>query len=521
MLATRSRTKLNPPQSSSITSPIGGLNARDSLAAMAPEDAVILDNFFPTPTTVDLRNGSVNWKTAFPAAVESLLPYTSAIVAKLFAASGTAFYDATTQGAIGAPVVTGLSNARWQSANMGTPGGQFMLNVNGTDKLRGYDGTNWWADGDGSHDITGVNTANCIHINVFKNRVWLVEKNTFHAWYLPLQSVSGAAQLFDLSSLFKLGGFLMAMATWTIDNAAGVNEYAVFISSEGEIAFYEGIDPSTAATWILDGMFRVGRPVGRRCFTKVGADVIVITSDGAFPLSKALLTDRSQLQDAITAKIIKLINADIQAYNANFGWEITLFPLGNKLIINVPQTPGVTQYQYVMNTITGAWCRFLDWNANCFCVLQDVLYYGGNLTTPNSGFVAKADLGNSDNGNFIFGEVQTAFQYFGAPGRLKRWTMARPVFLTAGAIGPSIRMDVDFETVTPTSTGTFSATGGTPWDTDLWDTFPWGSNTSIKKNWQAVGGNGYAGALHMKLKNNATSLSWMSVDYVFEYGQIL
>ena len=82
-------------------------------------------------------------------------------------------------------------------------------------------------------------------------------------------------------------------------------------------------------------------------------------------------------------------------------------------------------------------------------------------------------------------------------------------------------MDVDFQTVTPTSSGSFSNTGGTPWDSALWDTFLWGSNTVIQKNWQAVGGFGYAGALHMKIKNNATSLSWMSVDYVYEYGNII
>ena len=517
--ATRSR---QAAKSSSITAPIGGLNARDSLAAMPPQDAVILTNFFPTPTTVDLRNGYVKQVTGLPAHVESLMPYINATAKNLFAASGTAFYDVSGTGAVGAPVQTGLTNARWQSTNMETPGGQFLLTVNGADKLHGYDGSVWWTDGDGAHDITGVDTATCIHLNVFKNRVYLIQKNTFKAWYLPESSIAGTANVLDLGSLFKLGGFLMAMVTWTIDNAAGIQEYAAFMSSEGEIALYQGYDPSTSGSFSLVGMFRVGRPVGRRCFEKVGLDVIVITSDGAFPLSKALLTDRSQLQDAISAKIIKLINADIAAYNANFGWDIKLFPLGNKLVINVPQQSGTIQYQYVMNTITGAWCVFTNWNANCWAVLEDILYFGGNLgSSPNSAYVAIADTGQSDADNYIFGEVKTAFQYFDAPGRLKRWMMCRPVFMTAGAVGPAIRMDVDFENIAPTSTGTFTSVPGTLWDTALWDTFPWGDAVSIKKNWQAIGGFGYAGALHMKIQNNATSLSWMSVDYVYEYGEII
>jgi hypothetical protein len=41
----------------SLASPIGGWNARDSLAEMNPLDAVQLVNFFPTPTDVTLRKG--------------------------------------------------------------------------------------------------------------------------------------------------------------------------------------------------------------------------------------------------------------------------------------------------------------------------------------------------------------------------------------------------------------------------------------------------------------------------------
>lgn len=41
----------------SLASPIGGWNARDSLAEMNPLDAVQLVNFFPTPTDVTMRRG--------------------------------------------------------------------------------------------------------------------------------------------------------------------------------------------------------------------------------------------------------------------------------------------------------------------------------------------------------------------------------------------------------------------------------------------------------------------------------
>ena len=41
----------------SIPSPIGGWNARDSIAEMNPLDAVQLTNFYPTPKDVTMRKG--------------------------------------------------------------------------------------------------------------------------------------------------------------------------------------------------------------------------------------------------------------------------------------------------------------------------------------------------------------------------------------------------------------------------------------------------------------------------------
>ena len=169
----------------------------------------------------------------------------------------------------------------------------------------------------------------------------------------------------------------MAMTNWTIDNAAGIDDYAAFISSEGEVAIYQGTDPSNASTWALKGTFRIGRPIGRRCAIKAGADVLILTTDGAFPLSKALLTDRSQMQAAVTDKITNLITSDIAQYSSNFGWQPIIHPTGNKMIINVPSVEDSLSHQYVMNTITGAWCKFEGWNAFCWELSGDKLYFGG------------------------------------------------------------------------------------------------------------------------------------------------
>lgn len=518
-ISQKSRSK-----SQSSAAPVGGLNARDAIALMPPSDAVTMTNFFPTPTTVDLRNGSRSFVTGLPADIESLMRYRSATATKLFAASGTAFYDVTTAGVVGAAVVSGLANARWQTVNMGTPGGQFLYCVNGADSAQIYNGTAWQQVTAISTPIaiTGVASNLLISANLYKNRLFFVEKESFRVWYLPVNSVGGAAASLDFSPLFKLGGYLMAMMTWTIDNANGIQEYAIFISSEGEMVMYNGTDPATAGNWTILGTFRIGRPVGRRCYAKVGSDVVVICADGFFPLSKALLTDRAQLSDAISNKIVNLVNQDVQSYFSNFGWEACLYPIGNKLIFNVPQQEGATQYQYVMNTLNGSWCKFTAWNANCFAELNDVLYYGGNLgTTANSASVYIADDGYSDDGAYIFGDVKTAFKYYGAPGSLKRFTMARPVFYTAGTMNAALIIDVDFADNFPTASPTFSGSSGTLWNTSLWNTFLWASTSSIKKDWYGVTGIGYAGAMHMRIVNNKTPVQWQSYDVVYEVGGIL
>lgn len=498
----------------SVPAPVGGLNARDSIADMPETDAIILENFFPTPTKVELRNGYASHVTGLPAWVETLAAYNGLTTKKLFAASGTAIYDVTTEGAVGAAVVSGMSNARWQYTQMGTAAGKYLLMVNGANKMRYFDGTTWSADG-GTFTVTGVGTENCININIFKNRVWLIQKNSMLAWYLPTSSVGGAATSFDLGPIFRLGGKLIGMYNWTLDNYTGIDDFAVFISSEGEIAVYKGTDPASTTTWALVGTFRTGRPIGDRPTVKVASDLVIVSADGAFAITKALISDRAQNNVALTEKITNLITADVSNYKSNFGWQIILHPIGNKLIINVPQVENSTQYQYVMNTINGSWCKFTGWNMACFEISDDILYGGGN------GVVYKCDNGDTDIGGQITGVMQPAFNYFKSRGQIKKFTMARPIFESTGPVGVTTRLNIDFEDKSPTSVPTLTGISGSPWDLSPWDTSPWSPDFQIIKNWIGVTGVGYCGTLRISAAANGTNIALQSIDYVFERGGVI
>jgi len=191
-----------------------------------------------------------------------------------------------------------------------------------------------------------------------------------------------------------------------------------------------------------------------------------------------------------------------------------LYPAQNMVLLNVPIATG-QQQQYVMNTITGAWCQFTGWGANCWELWQDDLYFGG------SNVVCKAWNTNADNGQAITAEALPAFSYFGQQSQLKRFVMARPLLNANGIPGIVMGLSVDFDTSQPIGVPTYTASPAGIWDTSTWDHTQWGADFNIKRDWQHVSGVGYAAALHMTVQASGITTRWVSTDYVMEDGGVL
>lgn len=502
-------------QIQSIPAPVGGLNAKDGIANMPQTDAVVMENWFPRPSYVELRGGSVSWATGMTGSVNTLAVYNGNTTNKMFAANGANIYDVTSSGAVGAAVVTGMTSDKWQWCQMGTIGGRFLLMFNGSDNGKYYDGTSWIdvSLGAGATQIANIDPKNIINCNIYKRRLFLIEKNTANVWYLPINSIYGAAEKLDLSPIMRLGGTIVAMATWTAENYNGVKEYAVFISSVGEIIAYEGSDPSSATDWFLSGTAHVGRPSGYRCFEKTGTDVAIICADGVLPLSKALTNDESSVNAAVTQKIQNLISDDLQSYGSNFGWFIKQYSIGSKLFVNVPVLAGSNgvSYQYVMNMITGAWCKYTGWNATCFAVLDDRIFYAST-----NGKVYRCDYGNDDDGTGIQAVCISAFNYFGSAAE-KLFTAIRPIITSNGAITPSMQVNVDFDTTAPSNVVSFSNTNFTPWYSPWYS--PWSASNQTRKDWQSVNGYGFTGSVAIAVNSKKAEIAWQSTDVVFKIGQ--
>jgi hypothetical protein len=492
---------------------VGGWNARDALGAMKPLDAVYLKNWFPSTSDISLRLGYTNHATGMTGQVETIMAYSGGATEKMFAGVGTKIYDVTSAGAVGAAAVSSMTNGRWQYTNVATSGGNYLLAVNGADKMRYFDGSTWGADG-GAFSVTGLDTATAIGITLFKHRIWLVETGTLKAWYLGTDAIQGAATSFPLQNVAKLGGYIMAIGTWTIDGGQGVDDMLVFVTSKGEVIVYQGTDPASASTFALLGVWQLGSPIGRRCLQKFGGDLLLVCQDGLLPLSKGLQSARLNLTAALSDKIQHAVSDAVANYGSTFGWQVLPFPKQNMLFLNVPVAVG-TQEQYVMNTITKSWCNFTGWPANCWELFQDNPYFGGN------GVVCRAWNGYADGTSNIAADGKQAFNYFGTPGQLKQWTMMRPIIATNGSPAIGSGINIDFDDTGVISTLSYAPSTSGVWDTSIWDAAMWSGGNTIQKQWQGIAGVGYCAAPRLQVASQGIDVHWIATDLVMRQGSIL
>jgi hypothetical protein len=497
--AARSRKGQQVSSGASIPPPVGGWDAISPLANMPEDRAPVLDNYIPRPGYVEVRRGhDVHGDTMGTAVVESLLIYqglTSA-ASKMFCATDGKIFDVSASGAGIDSTLGPFANNRWQGVNFTTSGGKFLWICNGASNPHHYNGSAWT---DIAASLTGVTATDIIHVNAHGNRLWFVFKDSTKAGYLATGAVTGAVTTFELGGLFTKGGYLVATGSWTRDGGSGQDDLHVFVSSRGQVAVYAGVDPSTSSNHALIGVFDLGAPIGRRCLVKVAGDLALVNIDGVLPLSKALETDRGAAAAiALTKNINNAMNDAARNYANNFGWELTPYAKGTLALLNVPIQAGVTQHQYVTNTLTGAWCRFKGMNANCWGVFQDRLFFGGN-----DGHVYEADIGSLDVDQPIDAIGQTAYNYFKSRGMLKDFKEIQPLLTTDSDINPAIGLSTDFKDNAFLSVPSTAQTDAALWDAALWDTDVWPPEARSVTNWLAVGGNGYCASVHFRTRSGS------------------
>lgn len=518
-MRTALRLKARPQmQTSSVTSypaPIGGWNSRDALAAMKPTDAVVLDNWMPQTSYVEIRGGYSDHATGMTGAGKTLAVYNVLTgTNKMFCSTESGVYDVSSSGAVGASVASRTSGKhQWIMFGDGTS--NYLIMVNGVDKPLYYDGSSWIAvDAASSPALTGLTTTSIIGVNSYKGRLFFIEKNSLSFWYLAAGAAGGALTEFDLSAEAKRGGYLLAMVTWTRDAGDGQDDVAVFITSEGEAIVYQGNNPSSSTAWSKVGAYYIGKPLGRRCGTQYGGDVIILTENGTFPLSAAMQSASIDYKLALSFKIERAFTDAARVYGSTFGWESIVYPAQNALIVNVPVSEDGAHYQYVMNTITKSWCRFTDWDAETFAVFNGELYFATGTKT------VKAWTGQIDGADNIEAYAKQAFSYFGSQS-LKRFKMFRPVLAVNGPLSFLTDIDVDFKDTPITGSATYTVTSGGQWDVADWDEAYWAAGLEVTKQWTSPDEwEGYCASGKIKIATNALMVQWMASDMILERGGI-
>ena len=431
--------------------------------------------------------------------VQSLMPYQGiGSSSALFAAAGNAIWDVSLKRAATFSTGGSFGSNQWQHVNFATTAGNFLFLVNGTDAPIYYDGSAWTTP---TITGTGITATDFIGVTAHKSRLWFTVNDSSDAAYMGTLSVAGTATIFPLGPLFTKGGNLLAIESWTLDGGAGPDDYLAFISERGQVALYSGTDPASASTWTLVGTFDLGEPIGRRCSVKYGAEPLLITQSGLLKMRLSMQDDQAQLEGkAYTARIYQAMTEAARNYSTNFGWQVISYPKGNMLIMNVPTAESVRSEQYVMNTLTGAWCKFEAWNANQFAVYNNALYYAGN-----GGDVVAADVGATDQGVRVTATGQTAYLAFGNTGRTKHFKMLKALVRSTATNRPQLGISVDFVETFNVSTLPSTEAVGALWDVFKWDQGKWSSDDTPVSDWSSVQAFGVWGSVKFQASTGSTA----------------
>jgi hypothetical protein len=519
----QTRTKTFP-------APTGGWWTSKPLVGDGPATARILDNWFPTRTGIRCRGGSILHATIHATDPVVTMWVYEGSTRKLFASTAAAIFDITTPAdptVIPASAVSGQSSGYYSTQMFSTVGGIFQYVVNGTNLAQLFNGTTWTQiTGVSTPAITGVTTSQLQSVWAHANRLWFVEKQTMKAWYLPVDSVGGAAVSFNLSGVFRKGGTLLFGTTWSVDSGEGLDDKCVFVSDRGEAVIYSGTDPSSASTWGLEGVYYLGAdPLGKNSFFHIGGEPYFLTTRGIIPISEAIRRDVSELElGALTVPISDEWVRQGQSRSTS-PWPCFVWPYAQMLVIGLPKVgANDDSYCYVANTETRAWCRFTNWDVNAGAALGPVGYFG-----TSGGKVYKMDVGGKDGTMPYTASMVLNFDHFEIPNLEKTVTQARALFRTGTPVLPKLSASINYSIQlpsAPSSPGEFTV--GDVWDSAIWDTSLWDngqvSTGTANTRWQSIGRSGYSHAIQLQATYGTVSgpnTELISIDVAYEPGAMV
>ncbi|MEZ2132689.1 MULTISPECIES: hypothetical protein [unclassified Sinorhizobium] len=369
----------------------------------------------------------------------------------------------------------------------------------------------------------GLTTSDMIYVWSYKGRLYFIRKNSLEVYYLPPDAVGGTATLLSLTGNFPLGGFLMFGSTWSLDNSGdgGLSEQIVFVTNEGEVCAFQGVDPASASTWQKVGLYRIGKPLGSKAFMRAGGDLVIATTIGFVPLSQALQKDVAALSPGAVSYPIETSWNDLVSARISQPWSVKIWPENQMVSISVPTTSGQEPIMLITNARTGAWSMYTGWDGNCLETFQGRLFFGSQ-----NGKVIEANVGGNDQGSNYTATYVPLFDDLGTPASLKS-----PKTIRIFSRGPrdvqaqgNVQVDYVYTPTTPPQAPIIQSTS--EWGSAIWGQSTWGGATNLQNNvqWCSTGGLGYALAPEIQITSGSIQpldVEIIRTEILYLTGQII
>lgn len=513
--------------------------------------AAILDNYFPTATGIKLMRGSQVYAQLGDGSktVRSLFSYVIGGTAEMFAATDDAVYNISLivqnknvafwdgvesvivdsddnifgwNSTAGLDVVTGQSGGLWSSIQFATAGGTFLRLVNGVDEPLVYDGTDFTPTPALTYPNTDpANTLNFVW--AYKQRLFFVENGTLDAWFLPVDTIGGELKKIPLGGVFQRGGSLLFGASWSLDSGAqgGLSEQCIFVTTEGEVAVYQGANPESADDWSKVGVYSIGRPLGKNAWFRDGGDLIIATSIGMVRLSEAIRRELAALGPTAVSYPIETAWNEAVDLRSSDPWHCVVWPSKQMAVVALPHSSDTIDAMFVANIRTGAWARRTHWNGTCMLVFKERLFFGSE-----EGKVIEANITGLDDEVSYSGVCIPLFDNVQLSPNLKIAKLAHVRSLTPYRTNIKIATHFDFEISdiptppTPVAVGT-----GSEWGLGVWGSATWGNPVAtIAQNERvSVSGQGYAISPSIQVSSGSIvpiDIEIVNVDITYEVGDV-
>lgn len=248
----------------------------------------------------------------------------------------------------------------------------------------------------------------------------------------------------------------------------------------------------------------------------------MLTAAGAVQMSKVVqgVATQDLYENALSRNIQTSLRRILNQLNYVPDWELHNVSVLQALFIVVPASGSVPAQQYIMNLITGAWCRY-SLPARCFGIMNTGVYFGGDDGSVYQFNVGAKDAVKMDGtgGKTITGSFFTAYNYLGDPSTNKHFKLLRPIFQSGSKVSYITKLNTDFDILSQAATPPVlsSSDGPSYWDIDIFDDAMWSASNTTYAPWVGTLGLGYCAALLMKIVNNG-AVQFVAVSVVYETG---